>query len=105
MGSLLSAAEAAAAAATTTTAAARATTVPVAAAAATAAVCHYYGPGVVAAAGPGVVTLRRLAPTCPAAEPLLPARLPSQRAPSGHADPPPPGPYRPGGGPGVAGPG
>ena len=29
--------------------------------------CHYYGPGVVAAAGPGVVTPRRLAPTCPAA--------------------------------------
>ena len=29
--------------------------------------CHYYGPGVVAAADPGVVTPRRLAPTCPAA--------------------------------------
>ena len=70
MGSLLSAAEAADAAAAATAAAARATAVPVAAAAATAVACHYYGPGVVAAAGPGVVTLRRLAPTCPAAEPL-----------------------------------
>ncbi len=29
--------------------------------------CQYYWPGVVAAAGPGVVTPRRLAPTCPAA--------------------------------------
>jgi hypothetical protein len=28
---------------------------------------HYYGPGFEAAAGPGVVTPRRLAPTCPAA--------------------------------------
>ena len=48
-----------------------------------AAACHYYGPGVVTAAGPGVVTLRRLAPTCPAAEPL-PALLPghSDQAPS-----------------------
>ena len=41
-------------------------------------------------------SLRRLAPTCPAAEPL-PARLPGRRAPSGHADPQPPDPYRPGG--------
>ena len=100
MGSLLSVAEAADAAAAATAAAARAAAV--AAAAATAAACPYYGPGVVAAAGPGVVTLRRLAPTCPAAEPL-PAQLPGRRAPSGHADPPPLDPYRPGRG--VAGPG
>ena len=51
------------AAAVATTAVARATAVAAAA-------CHCYGPVVVAAAGPGVVTLRRLAPTCPAAEPL-----------------------------------
>ena len=89
MGSLLSAAEAADAAAAATAAAARATAVPVAAAAATAAACHYYGPGVVAAAGPGVVTLRRLAPTCPAAQPTGPIR------PCG---PTAAGPYRPGGG-------
>ena len=44
-----------------------------------AAACHYYGPEVVTAAGPGVVTLRRLAPTCPAAEPL-PARLRGRQA-------------------------
>ena len=41
--------------------------------------CHYYGPGVVTAAGTGVATLRRLAPTCPAAEPL-PARRRGRRA-------------------------
>ena len=96
MGRPVSAAEAADAAAATTASTARA------AAAATEAACHYYGPGVVAAAGQGVVKLSRLTPTCPAAEPL-PARLPGQRAPFRHADPPPPGPYRPGGG--VAGPG
>ena len=64
MGSLVSAAEAAAAAAATAAAAAAR------AAAVAAAACHYCGPGVVAAAGPGVATLHRLAPTCPAAEPL-----------------------------------
>ena len=63
MGSLLSAAEAADAATAATAAVARAPAVPVGAAAAPAAACHYYGPGVVAAVGPGVVTLRCLAPT------------------------------------------
>ena len=95
MGSLLSAAEAADAAAAATAAAARATAVPVAAAAATAAACHYYGPGVVAAAGPGVVTLRCLAPTslppslyrpsCPANGPHPAMRTRRRRAPTGPA--------------------
>ena len=95
MGSLLSAAEAADAAAAATAAAARATGVPGAAAAATAAACHYYGPGVVAAAGPGVVTLRCLAlppcrrastgPSCPANGPHPAMRTRRRRAPAGPA--------------------
>ena len=93
MGSLLSAAEAADAAAVATAAAARAAAVAVAAA--TAAACHYYGPGVVAAAGPGVVTLRCLAPTslppspyrpsCPANGPYPAMRTRHRRAPTGPA--------------------
>ena len=96
MGSLLSAAEAADPAAAATAAAARATAVPVAAAAATAAAGHcYYGPGVVTAAGPGVVTLRCLAPTslppslyrpsCPANGPHPAMRTRRRRAPTGPA--------------------
>ena len=85
--SLVAAAEAADSAAATTTAAARA-------AAVAAAACHHYGPRIVAAACPGVVTLHRLAPTGPAAESLL-ARA-AAAAPS-------PGPSWPGGC--VAGPG
>ncbi len=74
IGSLVLAAEAANAAVAETAAAARA-------AAVTAVACHHYGP--VAAAGPGVVTLSRLAPICPAAE-YLPA--------GGHAAGPHPAP-------------
>jgi len=95
MGSLLSAAEAADPAAAAAAAAARATAVPVTAAAVTAAACHYYGPGVVAAAGPAVVTLHCLAPTslpqslyrpsCPANGPHPAMRTRRRRAPTGPA--------------------
>ena len=63
IGSLVSAVEAADAAAAAAATAHAGTRAAVVAAVA----CQYDGPGVVAAAGPGVVTPRRLAPTCPAA--------------------------------------
>jgi hypothetical protein len=68
IGSLVAPAEAADATAAATAAAAAAARAAAARAAAVApSACNCYGPGVVAAAGPGVVTLRRRVPTCRAA--------------------------------------